>query len=207
MHSAARGRVHRAAAEVPARQVAVVFGASVRGKQLSATLERRVEAAVELHRRGRVERILVSGDNSSPYYNESDAMRRRVLALGVPEEDVVSDFAGFSTYETLYRARELFGVRRPVLVTQGYHLPRALYIARGLGLDAVGLEAEPAGGAHAGAMSLREILASVKAFVQVEITQPLPTYLGPEEVDLEEEAGSVPQAAPEERDRAPGPAR
>jgi len=187
--------------------VAVVFGASVRGKLLSSTLERRVEAAVELHRRGLVERILVSGDNSSTYYNESDAMRRHVLALGVPEEEVVSDFAGFSTYETLYRAREIFGVRRPVLVTQGYHLPRALYIARGLGLDAVGLEADSAAKAHTSVMLLRELLASVKAFVQVEITHPLPTYLGPEEVDLERE-GRAPEAVlPEERGPGPAPSR
>jgi vancomycin permeability regulator SanA len=207
VHSAASGRAYQSAGEVPSRQVAVVFGASVRGKLLSVTLEKRVESAVRLHRLGRVERILVSGDNSSTYYNESDAMRRHVLSLGVPEEDVVSDFAGFSTYETLYRARELFGVRRPVLVTQGYHLPRALYIARGLGLDAVGLEAGSAGGAQPGPMFLRELLASVKAFVQVEITQPLPTYLGPEEVDLEK-GGQEPAPTPaEERGPAPGPSR
>jgi vancomycin permeability regulator SanA len=119
----------------------------------------------------------------------------------------VSDFAGFSTYETLYRARELFGVRRPVLVTQGYHLPRAIYIARGLGLDAVGLAARSAGRAHTSAMLLRELLASVKAFVQVEITQPLPTYLGPEEVDLERERRAPAASPPEERSPAPAPSR
>jgi vancomycin permeability regulator SanA len=191
----ARGRIVERIEEVPHRSVAVVFGASVYGRRLSPTLLRRVDLAVDLHRAGRVDRILVSGDNSSSHYNESDAMRRHALSRGVAEDNVVSDFAGFSTYETLYRARELFGVRRPVLVSQGYHLPRAMYIALGLGLDPVGVAADAPGPSGRGLMSLREALASVKAFVQVEITRPLPTYLGPEEADLE--------APPEERTAPP----
>jgi vancomycin permeability regulator SanA len=185
VHWSARHRVVEAA-EIRSRPVALVFGASVYGKTLSATLERRVDTAVALHRAGRVSRILVSGDNSSTHYNESDAMRRYVISRGVPEADVVSDFAGFSTYETLYRAREIFGVTRPVLVTQGYHLPRAIYIARRLGMDPVGVAAPgPDGVVASGLARARETLASVKAFLQVEITRPEPTYLGPVEADLE----------------------
>lgn len=169
-------------AEVPVEQVAVVFGAGVRGDRPSRILAERIDAAVTLYRLGRVRKLLMTGDNSRVDYDEVTVMRRYAEGLGVPSEDIALDYAGFSTYESCYRLRPIFGVERAVLVTQAYHLPRAVYTCRALGVDAVGLGA-PDWGRYADALivrySLREALATAKAIVDLHLTRPLPTFLGP----------------------------
>lgn len=173
---------HSAAEQVPAERVAVVFGAGVRGERPSRVLAERIDAAVALYRAGRVQKILMTGDNGSADYDEVSVMRRYAEELGVRPADITLDYAGFSTYESCYRARAIFGVERAVLVTQAYHLPRAVYTCRALGVEASGLGA-PDWGRFPGPIlvrySLRETLATVKALVDVHLTRPPPTFLGP----------------------------
>ncbi len=177
-------------AAVPAQRVALVPGAGIIDGEPSPALAERVYGAVELYRLGKVEKLLFSGDNSSVHYDEVTAMRRYAMSLGVPARDITLDYAGFSTYETCYRARDIFGVREAVIVTQSYHLPRAVYTARQLGIDAVGLGMPDWTWAQArrtihytpGEMAfytLREALAILKALWDVHMARPLPTFLGP----------------------------
>lgn len=136
---ASAGRTYTAAS-VPVRDVAVVFGAEVLpNKTPSAFLQARLDLAYELWRTGKVKVILVSGDNGDVHYNEPDAMRSYLIGKGVPDAKVVADYAGFDTYDTCVRAVRIFGVTSATLVTQSYHLPRALATCRTIGLDAVGV--------------------------------------------------------------------
>jgi vancomycin permeability regulator SanA len=145
----------------------------------------RVQTAAALYHSGRVGKLLMTGDNSRPEYDEVSSMKCYAVGLGVPADDVALDHAGFSTYESCYRARAVFGLERAVLVTQAYHLPRALYTCRGLGLDAVGLGA-PDWGTYPEALllrySLREAVATLNALWQVHVARPEPTFLGPREI-------------------------
>ncbi len=130
-------------ARLPHNHVALVFGAGLTaGGGPSAVLYDRVATAADLYRLGKVDKLLMSGDNSVPEYNEVAAMQRTAITLGVAERDIVLDYAGFRTYDSCYRARDVFGLHAMTLVTNGYHLPRALYICRNLGLDAVGVAAD-----------------------------------------------------------------
>jgi len=130
-------------AATPARRVAVVFGAAVYGNgRLSPVLRDRVDTAVTLYQMGIVEKILMSGDNQFDDYNEPGAMVAYAVEQGVLPNDVQPDFAGRRTYDTCYRARHVFQVETAVLVTQDFHLPRALFTCRALGIDAVGARAD-----------------------------------------------------------------
>lgn len=168
---------------LPAERVAIVFGAGVRPDgRLSRMLADRVNGAVELYRLGRVQKLLMTGDNSRVEYDEVTAMKRYAVGRGVLENDITLDYAGFSTYESCYRARAIFGVTEAVLVTQRYHLPRAVYTCRQLGVDAVGLGTQDWGvypEALLAVYTARESLATVKALWDVHITRPPPTFLGP----------------------------
>lgn len=128
--------------ETPPR-IAIVFGAKVwNDKSPSPVLYDRVVTAVELYRTGRVEKILMSGDNPTENYDEPTAMKETAVKLGVPEENVVLDFAGRRTYDTCYRAREIFEVKKAILVTQEFHQARALYLCNNLGVDSIGITAD-----------------------------------------------------------------
>jgi vancomycin permeability regulator SanA len=172
-------------ATVPTEPVAIVFGAGIGGgDDLSPMLADRVQAAVDLYRAGRVRKLLMTGDNSSVSHDEVSPMRRYAIARGVPAEDIRLDYAGFSTYDSCYRARVIFGVTHAVLVTQRFHLSRALYTCLQLGVDAVGLGTPDWGVYSDGLMSyysLRESLATLKALWELHITRPPPTFLGPYE--------------------------
>lgn len=137
----------------------------------------RLTRGVELYGAGWGDRLLLSGDNRSVYYNELATMYQVSRDLGAPGEAIVLDYAGLSTYDSLYRARDIFGVERLVIVTQDYHLSRALYLARALGLEAWGVAAE--GEDRPGQLyrELREILARDKDFFWA-IFQPEATILG-----------------------------
>jgi vancomycin permeability regulator SanA len=183
VHVQTTNRLYDNPGSVPARRVAVVFGAGVRpGGRLSPMLADRVQAAARLYHEGRAAKLLMTGDNSSTNYNEVEPMRRYAVELGVPARDITLDYAGFSTYESCYRARDIFGVRHAVLVTQRYHLPRAMYTCQQLGIEAVGLGTADWGVYHPALMTrytLREFLATLNAMWQVHITRPQPTFLGP----------------------------
>lgn len=170
-------------ASVPAERVAIVFGAGVRPDgRLTRILSDRVNAAIELYKQGRVQKLLMTGDNSSATYDEVTAMQNFALARGVPADDITLDYAGFSTYESCYRSRAIFGVERAVLVTQRFHLARAVYTCRTLGVKAVGLGTQDWGAYRETLLvryTLRESLATLKAIWELHVTRPLPTFLGP----------------------------
>lgn len=164
-------------ADTPKRPVAIVFGAGLqRDGSPTAVLRDRVETASDLYFSGKVEKLLMSGDNRFVDYNEPGAMREYALELGVPEEDIILDYAGRRTYDTCYRAKEIFGVDQAILVTQRFHLPRALVTCNGLGMDGIGVAAdrrEYRQYAH-NFWTLREIPATLVAFVDTFLTRPLP---------------------------------
>jgi len=127
--------------EAPEKRVAIIFGAGLRYDGTpTAMLRDRVSTGADLYFSGQVEKLLMSGDNRFIDYNEPEAMRQFALYLGVPEEAIVLDYAGRRTYDTCYRARSIFGVDSALLVTQRFHLPRALFLCNMLGLDALGVE-------------------------------------------------------------------
>ena len=140
-------------------------------------LRSRMTRAVELYQAGWADKLLLSGDNSRADYNEVATMKTLALEGGVPEEDIVLDHAGFSTYDSLYRAQDVFLVKRLVIVTQEYHLSRALYLADALGLGAWGVAAAPRNDAGQIMRDAREILARDKAILWA-ILRPEPKFLG-----------------------------
>lgn len=140
-------------------------------------LEDRIKAAVELYQRGAAPKIIMSGDHGQKDYDEVNAMKSYAVNLGVPSEDIFMDHAGFSTYETMYRARDIFQVKKAVVVTQKYHIYRALYIAKGLGIEAVGVNADPRSYIGQTYRDVREAAARTKDFFSV-LIKPEPTFLG-----------------------------
>jgi vancomycin permeability regulator SanA len=173
---------YTAAHQVPPQRVAIIFGAGVRPDgSLTWMLADRVQMGVTLYQQGMVDKLLMTGDNSSTNYDEVTAMKRYAVEAGVHAEDITLDYAGFSTYESCYRARAIFGVAQAVLVTQAYHLPRSVYTCRHLGVDAVGVGVQDWGrypSALLVSYTFREMLATAKALVDVHILHPLPTFLG-----------------------------
>jgi SanA protein len=156
-------------AEVPNAEVAIVPGALVEPDgDMSAMLAARVEQASRLWHAGKVEKILVSGDHGAWKYDEPDTMRKALVGDGVAPRDVFEDHAGFDTWATMARARSIFGVREAIVVTQGFHMPRALYLADAAGIDATGLTADlQEWGAQGRRSTVREVLSRVKAVADV----------------------------------------
>ena len=156
----------------------LVLGARVWDNgQPSGILKDRILTGVELYQSGASDRLLMSGDHGQEDYDEVNAMKDYAVELGVAPEVIFMDHAGFSTYESLYRARDIFQTRTLIIVSQQYHLYRALYVARALGLTAYGVSADLGDYAGMPRFEAREILARMKDFVYA-IFQPLPTYLG-----------------------------
>jgi SanA protein len=161
-------------ADVPRAQVAIVPGAFVQPDgRMSLMLADRVQRAYELWRAGKVEKILVSGDHHSWAYDEPDTMRKALVSDGVPGRDVFEDHAGLDTWATMVRARSIFGIRHAVVVTQGFHMPRALYLADAAGIDATGLTSDLHPYGFQGAKSdAREVLSRVKAIADTTLDTP-----------------------------------
>jgi SanA protein len=179
-----RGKLYTKAEDVPQHQVALVLGARIYpGGKLSAMLEDRVVSAVELYKAGKVKKLLMSGDNSERYYDEVTAMRREAIKLGVPSDDVVRDFAGFRTYDSFYRAREIWGLEDLVVVTQDFHLPRCLFLGDKLGVKTDGLIADKReySGASVRRVRIREFFARAVAVSDVYIFSQRPHFLGKRE--------------------------
>ncbi|HEX5712937.1 MAG TPA: ElyC/SanA/YdcF family protein [Solirubrobacterales bacterium] len=160
--------------EVPRARVAIVPGALVEPDgEMSAMLADRVRQAAALWHAGKVEKVLVSGDHGSWIYDEPDTMRKALVADGVDPRDVFEDHAGFDTWATMVRAKSIFGVRDAVVVTQGFHMPRALYLADAAGIDATGLTADLHEWGYQGRKSeAREVLSRVKAIADVALDAP-----------------------------------
>jgi len=166
--------------DAPERHTAIVLGAYVEPEgQLSPMLEDRVSTAVELYRRGKVKKLLMTGDHGEKSYDEVNSMRLYAEKKGVPTEDIFMDHAGFKTYESMYRADKVFQVKSALIVTQHFHLARAVYLARSRGIDAIGVTADRRQYWNVEYNYNREIPGRVKDFFQVNFTKPLPTFLGP----------------------------
>ena len=166
----------RSAASVPYEPVAIVFGAGAPGGQPTPYLSRRLDVALDLYRRGKVTVILVTGDNSRPDYDEPTVMRQYLVDRGVPAARIVRDFAGFDTWASCVRAKKIFGVAHATLVTQDFHMPRALLLCRSAGIDAYGVPdtgESVAGESELVHDSAREVLAGIKAWGQATV-QPDP---------------------------------
>lgn len=181
VHAYAAG-YERTVDDVPYRPVAIVFGAGAPGGKPSPYLAGRLDVALDLYRHGKVTVILVTGDNSTPTYDEPTTMRDYLVAHGVPASRIVRDFAGFDTWESCVREREIFGVTSATLVTQDFHLPRALMLCRAAGIDVVGVAdtSYPQAGGEAFHDRAREVAAGFKALIQAAV-QPSPRFLGPQE--------------------------
>ncbi len=176
-----RGDVTGDAAKVPHAQAALVLGAQVLPSgRPSDMLVDRVKAAEDLYRAGRVDKLLLSGDHSRVDYDEVGTMRRMMLADGIPAADIFTDHAGFDTWDSAQRAKRVFDVDSAVVVTQGFHMARALYEARHAGLKATGYLADRRDyGKVMARLRTREALARVKAFGDV-LTDASPKFLGAE---------------------------
>ena len=156
----------------------IILGAGIwDGGRPSPMLEDRLLQGIELYEHGSSDRLLMSGDHGRKDYDEVNVMKQFAKDRGIPSEHVFMDHAGFSTYESLYRARDIFEARRVIIVTQKYHIYRALYIAGKLGLEAYGVASDPRRYAGQSLRDLREIVARVKDYFIV-MVQPEPTHLG-----------------------------
>lgn len=178
--------IYEEVAAVPSRPVALVLGAGLwPDGSLTPVLADRVATAADLYRAGRVEKLLCSGDNRWVDYNEPAAMKAYALRLGVPEEDIVLDYAGRRTYDSCYRARAIFGVERAVVVTQRFHTARSLYTCDALGLDVVAVTANRrVYAARQVVWRTREYLALVLAWWDVNVRHPTPVLGEPEPIEL-----------------------
>lgn len=171
--------------EVEPAPVAIVFGAGLwRDGSPTPVLRDRVETAANLYFAGKVSKLLLSGDNRFIDYNEPEAMRTYALELGVPDDAIVLDFAGRRTYDTCYRAKDIFGLDSVILVTQGFHLPRALYTCNKLDLNASGVPANQREYRRRSLTywQLRETLATCIALWEIHITHPQPVLGTPEPI-------------------------
>ena len=192
-----RGRLYEALQELasgPPVGAALVFGAGYwPSGRLSEALADRMELALALYEAGIVNKLLLTGDNRYADYNEPAAMAAYARTRGVPEEDLVLDYAGRRTYDSCYRAKAIFGLEQAVLVTQRFHMPRALYTCERLGVEAVGLVADQRRYARGTWYELRELLALGRAWLDLQVFKPLPVLGDPIPVDWNHRAGASSQ--------------
>lgn len=155
----------------------LILGAGIWGDKPSPMLQDRLDEGVKLYKEGIASKIIMSGDHGREEYDEVNIMKEYAINKGVPSEDIFMDHAGFSTYESIYRAKEIFDADNIVIVTQEYHLYRALYIAEKLDINAYGVNSDSRKYSGQTFRELREILARNKDFINC-IIKPKPTYLG-----------------------------
>ena len=155
----------------------LILGAGIWGDKPSPMLQDRLDEGIKLYKEGIASKIIMSGDHGREEYDEVNIMKEYAIEQGVPSEDIFMDHAGFSTYESIYRAKEIFDADNIVIVTQEYHLYRALYIADKLNINAYGVNSDPRKYSGQTFRELREILARNKDFINC-IIKPEPTYLG-----------------------------
>ena len=178
---AARNYVYTDLSAIPPRTAILVLGSQTRGTKLSPVLQDRVVAGIDLMGKNKGKKLLLSGDHGELYYDEVNAMRLYVLANApaIAQEDIFLDHAGFTTWDSMYRARDVFGVKDLLIVTQEFHISRAVCMARSLGMDAVGyaINQDRFSGRGLNAWRFREYFARVKAFMSI-VFKPKPRYLG-----------------------------
>ena len=181
------GRTYTDASQVPARDVALVLGAQVYPSgQPSPYLAGRLDRAAELFRAGTVKVIIVSGDNGTTHYDEPTSMQKYLVAKGIPADKIVLDYAGFDTYASCVRAKKILGVTKLVVISQSYHVPRAVATCRLVGVDAIGLgdrSVNTSDGTWRSGQA-REVLADIK--MVLDVTTDRTPLLGPRETTVDE---------------------
>ncbi|MBN2100777.1 YdcF family protein [Candidatus Dojkabacteria bacterium] len=169
--------------DVEKTRVGIVFGAGVKPTgEPSDMLEDRLKLAYDLYENDKIEKIVVSGDNRFSHYNEPQAMYNYLVRKGVNNEDIVQDFAGRRTYDTCYRAKEIFGIDEALLISQGYHLPRALFLCNKMGIESTGYSATLRTYENEPQYKIREIIAIYWSVIDIYIRKPTPV-LG-EEIEI-----------------------
>lgn len=172
-------KIHSDTNSIKKYPVAIVFGAGYYSSgKLSAILEDRVSTAIELYKKKKVKKILMTGSNPIKEYDEPTAMMNYAIKKGVPKKDIVRDYAGFRTYDSVYRAKEVFDVKSAILVTQHYHMFRALYTAHRMGINSIGVTSNKRRYLKEDWYQTREFMALILSFIEVNITKPKPKYLG-----------------------------
>jgi SanA protein len=182
-------QVYERVSEVPAAPVAIVFGAGYWPGGLSDALADRMDTAIALYEANKINKLLLTGDNRFVEYNEPAAMARYAEAKGVPSQDLVLDYAGRRTYDSCYRAGAIFGVERAILVTQEYHLPRALYTCDHLGVEVVGIKADQRVLLRSRWYEFREVFALAGAWLDLNLIKPLPVLGDPILMDWHQRSG------------------
>lgn len=178
IESNAQKLIYQTIEEVPNKQTALLLGALVYNNgKLSAIVQDRADSAIKLYMTKKVQKILVSGDHGRKDYDEVNTIKNYLLANNIPAEDIFMDHAGFDTYDSLYRARDIFQVESLIIVTQDFHLPRSLYLAKGLRVEAVGFRADMQPYLYENQSRIREKFANIKAFLDL-LTSAKPKYLG-----------------------------
>ncbi|MFF7985975.1 vancomycin high temperature exclusion protein [Streptomyces sp. NPDC007901] len=179
LYVATAGRLH-SVTDVPRTDVAVVFGAGLWDGEPSPYLANRLTAAADLYKEGRIKVVLVTGDNSRKDYDEPDAMRTYLTRHGVPAKRIVSDYAGFDTWDSCVRAKKIFGVNRAVLISQGFHIRRAVALCEAAGVTSYGIGVDAKHDVTWYYGGTREVLAAGKAALDV-VFEPNPQFLGKKE--------------------------
>jgi SanA protein len=176
---AAAGRISDSIDDLPHTPVGLVLGTTDRiGGRENPYFRHRIDAAARLWQSGRISTLLVSGDNRSRYYNEPVRMREALVARGVPTDRIVCDYAGLRTFDSVVRAKEIFGARSVVFISQKFHVERAIYIATSCGIDARGYVAKDVEPHFAIKTRLREIGARVRMWLDVHVLDTQPRHLG-----------------------------
>lgn len=158
--------------KIPSAKTGIILGASVHSDgKLSPILTDRVETAYQLYKLNKIENFLVSGDHKSDDYDEVNTIKNYLLKKGVPAGDIILDHSGFDTYDSMFRAKSVFGVEDAIVITQKFHLPRSLYIAKNLNANYKGLEAVPLAYTSSETIKRREQLANFKAVWELIINQ------------------------------------
>ncbi|MEU0964859.1 ElyC/SanA/YdcF family protein [Streptomyces sp. NPDC005917] len=188
------GRLHTVT-DVPRTDVAVVFGAGLWDGEPSPYLAHRLDAAAKLYREGRIKVVLVTGDNSRKDYDEPDAMRTYLTEQGVPDKRIVSDYAGFDTWDSCVRAKKIFGVDRAVLISQGFHIRRAVALCDAAGVESYGVGVDAKHDVTWYYGGTREVLAAGKAALDV-VFEPNPQFLGKREPGVSEALTAAARQAP-----------
>jgi SanA protein len=166
--------------EVPECYTAIVLGAFVsKSGYLSDILQDRVDMAIELYKNKKIKRFLLSGDHGRVEYDEVNSMKKYLTDNGIDTQDIFLDHAGFDTYNSMVRANRIFQVKDAIVVSQGFHLPRAIYIARSKGIKAYGIEADKRQYVSINKSRFREVIANIKAFYEVSINKS-PRFMGNE---------------------------
>jgi SanA protein len=167
IHNQSSGKIFHQVDPLPARYAAIVLGAGLRGGKPSMVLRDRLDIAASVYHRGKAQKILVTGDNRRVGHNEPRVMKDYLISKGVPADVIFMDAAGFDTYSSMYRAAHIFQINNAIVITQNFHLPRSIYLARKIGIDAVGISSDQRKYKYSRKYNLREYPACAKAYLNI----------------------------------------